>query len=43
MRNRRAEIILGVVGFVGGALLLRDAYDNRGIDAPWWSRPFTWW
>ena len=41
--NRRTEIAVGVLAFVGGSLLIRDAYDNRGQDVPWWARPFTWW
>jgi len=43
VQNRRAEIVLGVAAFVGGSLLIRDAYDKRGLDVPWWARPFTWW
>lgn len=43
MRDRRAEVALGVALFVGGALLLRDAYDRRGVDQPWFMRPFTFW
>jgi hypothetical protein len=41
--SRRAEIAIGLVAFIGGSLLIRDAYDKRGFEPPWWSRPFTWW
>lgn len=41
--NRKVEIALGAAAFVGGSLLIRDAFDNRGLAVPWWARPFTWW
>lgn len=41
--DRKTEIILGIAAFLGGALLLRDAYDNRGRPVPPWARPFTFW
>lgn len=41
--DRRAEIALGAGLFLAGSLLIRDAYDKRNIDVPWWARPFTWW
>ena len=41
--DRRTEIVLGLLAFAGGALLLRDAYDNRGREVPLWARPFTFW
>lgn len=43
MANRQAEVWLGLAAFAGGALLLWDAYDRRGIDVPRWARPFTFW
>lgn len=41
--SRRAEIGAGVALFIAGSLLIRDAYDNRGRQVPFWARPFTWW
>lgn len=41
--NRRLEIAAGVALFVGGSLLIRDAYDNRGRELPRLLRPFSWW
>jgi hypothetical protein len=41
--DRRTEILLGFGLFIGGAVLLRDAYDRRGIEQPVWMRPFSWW
>lgn len=43
MADRRLEAWLGVAAFVGGSLLIRDAYEGRGRDVPFWARPFTWW
>ena len=43
IRSRRAEVVLGLVLFGAGALLLRDAYDQRGVDTPLILRPFTFW
>ena len=43
IRSRRAEVIAGWALFIGGALLLRDAYDNRGQEVPLFARPFTFW
>jgi hypothetical protein len=33
--------VLGFAAFLGGALLIRDAYEGRGIDQPFFLRPFT--
>lgn len=35
MRNRKAEICIGLVLFAVGALLLFDAFDGRGKSMPW--------
>jgi putative Mn2+ efflux pump MntP len=35
MKNRKGEIILGLVLVVVGCLLLWDAFDNRGKKMPW--------
>lgn len=35
MKNRRNEIIIGIVLFMAGALLLYDAFDARGKKLPW--------
>lgn len=43
MRNRRAEVVAGFALFGLGALLLRDAYDRRNVDQPWFMRPFSFW
>lgn len=42
-RDRKVEIGLGVAAFIAGSLLIRDAYDGRGVDLPWFARPFSWW
>jgi hypothetical protein len=41
--SQRTEKAAGIGLFILGAVLLRDAYDNRGQDVPWWARPFTFW
>lgn len=43
IEDRRTEIAVGVVAFLAGSLLIRDAYDKRGQDVPWFARPLTWW
>jgi len=35
INNRKAEIILGIILFLAGALLLYDAFDARGKKMPW--------
>lgn len=35
MQNRRAEIFIGVIMFLFGALLVYDAFDGRGKKMPW--------
>lgn len=35
IQNRRAEIIIGVIMFLFGALLVYDAFDARGKKLPW--------
>jgi hypothetical protein len=35
MKNRKSEILLGLILFLVGALLLFDAFDNRGKKVPW--------
>lgn len=35
MKNRGAEIVLGIVLFMVGCLLLYDAFDARGKKMPW--------
>lgn len=35
MKNRKAEIALGIVLFLVGCLLLYDAFDARGKKLPW--------
>ncbi len=41
--NQRAEVLAGLGFFLLGAVLLRDAYDRRGIDQPRLLRPFSFW
>lgn len=41
--NRRLELALGIAGFIASSLLIRDAYEGRGIDQPRLLRPFSWW
>lgn len=41
--DRRLELILGAAGFIAGGLLIRDAYEGRGIEQPRILRPFSWW
>lgn len=41
--DRRLELALGIAGFVLSSLLIRDAYEGRGIDQPRILRPFSWW
>lgn len=43
VRNRTVALYGGLAMFVGGAVLLHDAYEGRGRPTPWWARPFTWW
>lgn len=43
IQNRHAEIAAGLAAFLAGSLLIRDAYDGRGIQLPWPFRPFSWW
>jgi hypothetical protein len=35
MQNRKLEICLGLLAFIGGCFLLWDAFDNRGKKMPW--------
>lgn len=35
IQNRKTEMIVGAVVFVLGALLLWDAWNGRGKNAPW--------
>lgn len=35
IQNRAAEILVGVVLFLIGALLIFDAFDARGKKVPW--------
>lgn len=37
----RTGVIVGLVLFIGGALVLHDVYGRRGRDTPLWLRPFT--
>jgi|HubBroStandDraft_3_1064219.scaffolds.fasta_scaffold1514155_2 hypothetical protein len=43
IRSRRTEVLAGLAFFGLGALLLRDAYDQRGVQTPVFLRPFTFW
>lgn len=43
VRSRPLEVGIGLVFFAAGALLLRDAYDQRGVPQPWYMRPFSFW
>jgi hypothetical protein len=36
--DRRAAVIFGMIGVVGGAWLLSQAYEARGKDRPLWAR-----
>jgi len=38
IRSHKAAVAVGVLLFVVAAYVLYDAYDRRGIDAPW---PFS--
>lgn len=35
IKDRKTEILLGVILFMVGALLLYDAFDARGKKLPW--------
>lgn len=35
IQNRKTEMIVGAIVFVLGALLLWDAWNGRGKNAPW--------
>lgn len=35
IQNRKTELIVGLIVFVAGALLLWDAWNGRGKNAPW--------
>lgn len=35
LKSRKAEIIIGVILFLVGALLVYDAFDGRGKKMPW--------
>ena len=35
IKDRKVEIVLGVILFLVGALLLYDAFDARGKKVPW--------
>jgi len=41
--NRKLELAIGIAGFVASSLLIRDAYEGRGVEMPWPLRPFSWW
>lgn len=41
IKNRRAAIVLGSVGFVVSVLVLYDAYERRGGRSPIWVRVFA--
>lgn len=41
--DRKIEVVLGVTAFVVGSMLIKDAYENRGIPLPRLMRPFSWW
>lgn len=36
--DRRTALLLGVVLISAGSLLLFDAYENRGLPRPWFTR-----
>ena len=35
VRNRELALYGGIALTLGGALLLRDAWETRGVDRPW--------
>lgn len=35
IKDRKMEILVGVILFLAGALLLYDAFDGRGKKMPW--------
>jgi|GEM_PF-3158381 len=41
--NRRLELAVGIGGFILSSLLIRDAYEGRGVSQPRILRPFSWW
>lgn len=41
--NRNIELVLGIGGFILSSLLIRDAYEGRGVEQPKILRPFSWW
>ncbi len=43
IRHRGAELAAGFAAFAVGAVLLRDAYEGRGVDTPRILRPFFFW
>ena len=40
-RNHRVEALAGGLLMLAGGLLLKDAYEGRGIEQPRFLRPFT--
>lgn len=43
IRDHTTAVLLGLLLFVGGAMVLYDAYEGRGKPAPRILRPFTFW
>lgn len=41
--NKNTAVVVGLVAMGAGWFCLRDAWEGRGGDTPWWARPFTWW
>lgn len=42
-KDKNVAIAVGLGAMGVGWFCLRDAWEGRGGDTPWWARPFTWW
>lgn len=43
IRNRRVEVLLGLLAVLIATLLLWDAFDNRGVKMWWPFSGLAWW
>jgi len=41
--NQPTAVVVGLALVVTGFVVLHDAWDGRGIKAPWWTGPFKPW
>lgn len=42
-KSKNTAVVAGVTAMGVGWFCLRDAWEGRGGNTPWWARPFTWW